>query len=322
MPPKESIINEDFELPNEQETAVEIELPPESDEIEVEVIDDTPEEDRGRQPLPSDEDPEHEQELNGLAKDTKKRINQLTHRYHDERREKERLAREHAEAIRIAQLFKGRVDELEQTLNWGHQEWSKEGQGRIETGLKLAQDKYRRAFEAGDTDGVLEAQQEMLELFNQKARYENTQIPVAPVTIPQDPLQTTQQPVYNTQNAPKEQAAPRDYRAEDWAARNKWFGKDAKMTAYAYGVHEDLVQNQGYDPTSDEYYQAIDAEIKQRFPEKFPRPKGTSPVAPVARSTAPKKFTLTASEAAIAKRLGLTQEQYAREKMKGATING
>lgn len=322
MPPKESIINEDFEMPNERETQVDIDLPPESGEIEVEIIDDTPEEDRGRTALPPDEDPEQEQELNGLAKDTKKRINQLTHRYHDERREKERLAREHAEAIRIAQLFKGRVEELEQTLNWGHQEWSKEGQGRIETGLKLAQDKYRRAFESGDTDGVIEAQQEMLELFNQKARYENTQLPVTPAAAPQDPLQTPQQPVYNNQNVPTERAAPRDYRAEDWASRNKWFGKDAKMTAYAYGVHEDLVQNEGYDPTSDEYYQAIDAEIRRRFPEKFSRPRGSSPVAPVARSAAPKKVALTTSEAAIARRLGLTEEQYAREKQKGATVNG
>lgn len=307
---------EEFENSNDE---IEIELPSDG-EIEVEIVDDTPEEDRGRKPLETEGDPEQEQELNGLAKDTKKRINQLTHRYHDERREKERLAREHAEAIRIAQMFKGRVEELEQTLNWGHQEWSKEGTGRIEYAQKLAQEKYRKAFESGDTDGVLEAQSELMELANQKMRYVNTAPPVA--SNPNETLQTPQQPVYNSEPAQPAQPAPRDYRAEEWASRNSWFGKDAKMTAYAYGVHEDLVQNQGLDPTSDEYYQAIDSEIRQRFPEKFNRPKASSPVAPVARSAAPKTLRLTASEAAIAKKLGLTPEQYGREKLKGATVNG
>lgn len=309
---------EEFDNPNDE---LEVDLGPDAG-IEVEIVDDTPEEDRGRTPLETDEDTDQEAELNAVTKasDAKRRINQLTHKYHDERREKERLAREHAEAIRIAQTFKGRIDELEQTLNWGHQEWSKEGTGRIETAQKLAQDKYRRAFESGDTDGVIEAQAELIELANQKARYENTAPPVSQ-PLP-NALQTPAQPVYNNENVAPQQPAPRDYRAEDWASRNTWFGKDAKMTAYAYGVHEDLVQNQGFDPTSDEYYQAIDSEIRQRFPEKFNRQKTSSPVAPVARSTAPKTVRLTSSEAAIAKKLGLTPEQYAREKTKGATING
>ena len=159
-----------------------------------------------------------------------------------------------------------------------------------------------------------------MELANQKARYENTAPPVSQPVL--NTLQTPAQPVYNNETAQPPQPAPRDYRAEEWASRNSWFGKDAKMTAYAYGVHEDLTQNQGFDPTSDEYYQAIDAEIRQRFPEKFTRQRTSSPVAPVARSTAPKTLRLTRSEAAIAKKLGLTPEQYGREKLKGATVNG
>ena len=307
----------------ENET-IEVDLEGSDSGVEIEVVDDTPEEDRGRKPLAKEADPEQEQELDNVTAGVQKRMNQLTHRYHDERREKERLARENAEAIRIAQTFKARVDELEQTLNWGHQEWSKEGMGRIEYAQKLAQDKYRRAFETGDTDGVIEAQTELMELNNQKARYENSIAPVsAPAEMPLNTLQTPAQPVYNNQNATPEQAAPRDYRAEDWASRNPWFGKDAKMTSYVYGVHEDLVTNQGFDPTSDDYYQAIDAEMRQRFPEKFERPnRRASPVAPVGRSTAPKSMQLTKTEANIAKRLGLTLEQYARSKAKGATING
>ena len=306
---------EEFDTPNDD-----LELDNDS-AVEIEIVDDTPEDDRGREPLVLDEDPEQETELNSLAKDTKKRINQLTHRYHDERREKERLAREHAAAIQFAAALRNRVTELEGTLNWGHQEWSKEGTGRIEIAQKLAQEKYRKAFEAGDTDGVIEAQTELMELANQKARYENTAPPIS--MAQQEALQTQQQPVYNNAGVqPTQQPAPRDYRAEEWGSRNPWFGKDAKMTAYAYGVHEDLVQEKGFDPSTDEYWQAVDAEMRQRFPEKFDRPRKASPVAPVARATAPKKVTLTQSEAAIAKKFGLTPEQYWREKVKGATVNG
>ena len=304
------IINEDFEMPehlkDEEDTGVEIE-----------VVDDTPEEDRGRTPLEAET--EHEEEVENYSKKVQKRIDQLNHRMNDERREKERLAREHAEALRIAQTFHNRVQQLENTLTWGQQEYTKEAQDRIDISHKMAQDKYKRAFESGDTDGVLEAQSELFELANQKNQLNNLTPIVQPQQYTNTPLQQENTPVYSQPTAPAPQ--PRDYKAEDWATRNPWFGKDEEMTSLAYGLHQKLV-NEGFDPTSDEYYQAIDGGIQKRFPEKFNRPKKSSPVAPAGRTAASKKVTLTASQVAIAKRLGVPLEVYAKHASKGATING
>lgn len=329
--PKE-IINEDFEFPPEFEhrketevqhvrgapEPVEIETP----EVEVEIIDDTPEEDRGRKPLQAEDDQEQEEELDNYSEKVQKRINQINHKYHDERREKERLAREHAEAVRIAQAIYEENERLKSTLTWGQQEYTKVAEGQLEYAQKLAQDKFRKAFESGDTEGVLEAQNELSALAVQKSQLQTFGPPMPPAQEPvyQQPLQNIQNPVYNNVN-PAPEPAPRDYKAEDWAARNPWFGKDKEMTAFAYGLHEKLVED-GVDPTSDDYYQKVDARLRKVFPEKFTSPKKTSNVASVGRTTAPKKVALTASEMAIAKRLGVTPERYALYKQKGATVNG
>ena len=136
------------------------------------------------------------------------------------------------------------------------------------------------------------------------------------------PLQDQNTPVYNPQTvAQAAPAKPRDPKAEDWASRNPWFGKDEEMTSLAYGLHQKLV-NSGVDPTSDEYYQSIDSSMRQRFPEKFDRPKKASPVAPAGRTTAAKKVTLTASQVAIAKRLGVPLEVYAKHAAKEQNLNG
>jgi len=288
-----------------------------SEELEIEIVDDTPEEDQGRTKLA--EDAEQEEEMDNYSEKVQKRINQINHKYHDERREKERLAREHAEAIRIAQSFQSRVQELEQTLSWGHQEYTKEAEGRLNYQQQLAQDKYRKAFETGDTDGVLEAQNELYELAFQKQRL-STMTPPIPEPQQDYSLQQEDNAVYSNPQ-PVPQAPARDYKAEDWASRNPWFGKDEEMTAFAYGLHEKLVKS-GVDPTSDEYYQKVDSRLREIFPKNFERPKKSSPVASVGRTSAPKKVTLSASEVAIAKRLGLTPELYAQYKLKGATING
>lgn len=326
MPPKE-VINEDFEFPAEFEHNNESEVQhtrqaAEPSEIEVEIVDDTPEEDRGRKPLQAEEDLQQEEELDNYSENVQKRINKLTHRVNDERREKERLAREHAEAVRIAQAIYEENERLKNTLNWGQQEYTKVAAGQLEYQQQLAQDKFRKAFEAGDTEGVLEAQNELTALAAQKHNLQTFGPPMPPTPEPvqQQPLQTQNTPVYNTTNTAPE-PAPRDYKAEDWAARNPWFGKDKEMTAFAYGLHEKLVES-GIDPTSDEYYQKVDNRLREVFPDNFQRPRKTSNVASVGRTTAPKKLTLTSSEAAIAKRLGVTPELYAQYKLKGATING
>lgn len=292
-------------------------------DFEIEIIDDTPEEDQGRKPLAADED--HEEEVESYSKRVKKRIDQLNHRVHDERREKERLAREHEEALRLAQIIIDENEQLKRTLSWGQQEYTKEATSRLEYAQKLAQDKYRRAFESGDTDGVLEAQDELQALAIERNRVSNLNIapePVQPQPRPQqNTLQRESNAVYNTQNtvpAP----APRDYKAEDWASRNSWFGRDEEMTAFAYGLHEKLVKS-GVDPTSDEYYERLDSRIREIFPQNFKRSKRMSNVASAGRTAASKKtVALTKSQIAIAHRLGVTKEQYALHVAKLEKRNG
>lgn len=284
-----------------------------NDDIEVEIVDDTPEEDQGRAKLKEDDD-DNEEEIESYSKGVQKRINQIQHKYHDERRAKEALERQNAEAIRIAQTILQENEQLKSTLTWGHQEYTKEATSRLDYAHKIAEGKYRNAFETGDTDGVLEAQAELNELANQK-RQLATLVP----PIPQKPLQPQNNEVYIPQQSVPE-APPKDYKAEDWAGKNPWFGKDEEMTAFAYGLHEKLVKS-GVDPTSDEYYQKVDSRIREVFPKNFDR-KRSSPVASVGRTTAPRKVTLNNSEIAIAKRLGITPELYAKYKIKEQHLNG
>lgn len=283
-----------------------VELP----EVEVEIVDDTPEEDKGREPLKAEKD-EQEDELENYSEKVQKRINQLNHRYHDERRAKEVLVRQNEEAIRLARTVYEENERLKQTLSWGQQEYAREAEAKIEYAQKLAEDKYRKAYETGDTDGVLEAQRELNESAIQKAQLQN-QIATA---VQQTSLQQQNNQVYS---APEQQyyeqpapPPPRDSRAEDWASRNPWFGKDEEMTSFAYGLHQKLVNN-GIDPTSDEYYQKIDSRIREVFPQNFQKSRKSSTVAPASRSTGSKKVTLTASQVAIAKRLGVPLETYAK----------
>jgi hypothetical protein len=282
-----------------------IELP----EVEVEIVDDTPEEDKGREPLKAEKE-EQEDELENYSEKVQKRINQLNHRYHDERRAKEALARQSEEAIRLARTVYEENERLKQTLSWGQQEYAREAEAKIEYAQKLAEDKYRKAYETGDTEGVLEAQRELNESAIQKAQLQN-QIATA---VQQTSLQQQNNQVYS---APEQQyyeqptPAPRDSRAEDWASRNPWFGKDEEMTSFAYGLHQKLVNN-GIDPTSEEYYQKIDSRMREVFPQNFQKSRKSSAVAPASRSTGSKKVTLTASQVAIAKRLGVPLETYAK----------
>jgi hypothetical protein len=284
-----------------------------ADEYEIDIVDDTPEEDQGRERL-VDTDDDDDAELESYSKSVQKRINQVQHKYHDERRAKEALERQNAEAIRIAQTILAENEQLKNTLNWGHQEYTKEASGRLDYAHKIAQDKYRVAFETGDTDGVLEAQEELSEVANQKRQLST----LVPPTV-NKPLQQEKNEVYIPQQSAPE-APPRDYKAEDWAVRNPWFGKDEEMTAFAYGLHEKLVKS-GVDPTSDEYYHKVDTRIREIFPKNFDRKK-SSPVASVGRTTATKRVTLSNSEVAIAKRLGVPLEVYAKYKIKEQKTNG
>lgn len=292
------------------------------DGIEIEVIDTTPEEDRGKTPLPPESEEERlerERELDEYSSaNVKKRVNQLTHRYHDERRAREALEAQNAEAIRIAQAIIEENKRLKSTLSWGQREYLEQAQARVELAQKLAEDKYRAAYESGDTEGVLAAQRAMHEAAVQKDKVQNFNPVIRDEDLQQIAPQhyTPQpQPVYN---APSPPAQGPDEKTLDWAARNPWFGAEPDMTSLAYGIHTKLVQN-GVDPKSDEYFAAIDREMRQRFPERLGSTtpatapaRTSSPVAPAARSTASRRLTVTAHQAAIAKKLGVPLAEYAR----------
>ena len=307
------IINEEFEIPQHLQ-----EDEDSNNEFEVEIVDDTPEEDQGRLPLTAKESADQEDELEDYSDKVKKRINQLSHKYHDERREKERLAREHAEAIRIAQSLLNENQRIQNTMNAGLADYTNTKQAQLELEQRLAEDKYRKAYESGDTEGTLEANKDLARISAQQSRlYDDIQKSIVGLATP---LQPVQQPVYNPPQ-PVPQAPVPTPRALDWKTRNPWFGQDEEMTSLAYGLHQKLV-NSGYDPESDEYYQTIDSGMRKRFPEKFDRSKKSSPVAPAGRSSAPRKVTLTASQVAIAKRLGVPLEVYAKHAAKENKVNG
>ena len=292
------------------------EAPKDEIEIDIDIVDDTPEEDKGRAPLKVEEKEEaHEDELDKFSEGVQKRMNQLTHRYHDERRAKEALERQNQEAIAIAQTILQENERLKTTLDWGQKRLIDEAAAKVQYAEKFAEDRYRKAYESGDTEGVLEAQKALQEVAMQKMALNEYNTPV----VQQNTLQNRQEPVYNAPYVEPErpQAPQRDQKAEEWAAKNPWFGADEEMTSLAYGLHSKLVRS-GIDPTSEEYYGTIDKRIRDVFPDYFgkQKPRASSPVAPAGRSTAGKKMTLTATQVALAKKLGVSLDNYAKHAAK------
>ena len=245
-----------------------------------------------------------------------KRIDQLKYEYHEERRAKEAAAQLQEEAVRYAQQVKEENDKLRKSLQTNEEVLLTQAQTRVGAQLEQAKVKYKAAYESGDPDALLEAQEQLTKLQNEQFRFENYKPAPAPEPAPA-PQAQAQQPAPQVQKPPQ--------RALDWAESNKWFGSDKRMTGFAYGVHEELIQN-GVDGNSEEYYNQIDAAMRQAFPDKFevvaeePAPqqqKTGNVVAPTSRtSKKPRKVKLSPSAAALAKRLGLTAEQYAAQLMK------
>jgi hypothetical protein len=287
---------------------------PEND-FKVEVVDDTPLEDRGRKPLPKEVVDELEKDnLEEYSDKVKKRLSQMKKVWHDERREKEAAKREREEALRFAQAQADENKRLKQRLGQGEQLFIEEVKKTATNEIDAAKAKLRTAYEAGDVDQIATAQEEMTDAKLKLKEYERFKPSL------QEPEEGVQQP---QQTRP----ATVDTKAESWKSKNDWFGKDEEMTALALGLHEKLVKS-GVDPRSNEYYDRIDATMKKRFSDYFgdeqstefedkPTPrKPANVVAPATRSTAPRQVRLTASQVALAKKLGLTPEQYARELIK------
>jgi hypothetical protein len=295
------------------------------EDFDLEIEDDTPAQDRGREPLPKEVVEELEKDtLDDYSERVKQRLAQMKKVWHDERRAKEAADREKDEAIRYAQQIAQENKKLKSTLSSGEEEYIKAVSSSLDQQLKMAQRDYREAYDSGDTDKIIDAQTRMNDAQLRLSQVQN----YAPQY--KNALQEEQNEVYIPQNQP--QVAKPDSKALNWQNKNTWFGKDEEMTSLALGLHEKLVRS-GIDPTSDEYYRRIDSTMQKRFPEHFgdatldedtpaPRTKPSTVVAPATRSTAPKKVRLTKTQVALAKKFGLTPEQYARETLKLERTNG
>lgn len=281
-------------------------------EPEIEVVDDTPEVDRGRKPMEEPPKDMSDDELSKYDESVRKRIQHFTKGYHEERRAKESAQREREEAVRMAQQVVEENKKLKGSLHQGQSALLEQAKKVVANEMEQAKRRFKEAYESGDADLLTAAQEEMTTVKMKSERVNNFR--PAPVQVEEKQVQmATAQPVQ-----------PRlDAKTQEWTNKNTWFGSDDEMTSFALGFHNKLAKS-GVTPSSQEYYERIDARMRQVFPDAFeseksngsedatPSPKKSNVVAPATRSTAPKKIVLTKTMVELAKRLGLTNEQYAR----------
>jgi hypothetical protein len=284
---------------------------PKSEELEIEIEDDTPVADRGRKPSNPPEEVTDE-ELENYSDKVKGRIKHLSKGYHDERRAKETALREREELEKYARNLISQNDKLKGTVDTNHNTLIQSAKKQVEGEMAMAKGRYKVAYESGETDAILEAQ---TQLNSAQIRMDKVN-GLKPKKIQALQPQTT--PVQPQVEAPPANVQ-RDEKAENWRDENaSWFGEDDEMTALAYGLHHKLTK-EGVDPTSDTYYEKINARMRQVFPDQFDeepestKRKSSNVVAPATRSTSPKKVTLNQSQVAIAKRLGISLEDYAKQ---------
>jgi len=312
-------MTEAYKFPDEEDD-IEIEIDSDNN-IEIEIEDDTPVEDRGRQPMPKQLVDEIEQdELDQYSEAAKQRLKQMRKIWHDERREKEAAVRENQGAIELAQRLVEENKKLKHTLNAGETEFVTTVQRSANMEVENAKRAFKEAYEAGDTDQLVEANQ-MLQDANLKLIRANS--------LKINPVQDTDYVIQSPQEQP--QVATPDRKAMAWQERNPWFGQDQEMTAAALGLHEKLKSN-GMDVGSEEYYEALNKTMRKRFTEYFDDPedsvkpkgktKSSTVVAPAARTTSSNKIRLKASQIQLAKKLGLTPEQYAKAVLQLENQNG
>ena len=295
----------DFKFPDEIDNDSK-KVESKEDDFEIEVIDDTPEEDRNRKPMEEAPKDISEEELNKYDESVKKRIQHFTKGYHEERRAKEAALREREEAVRAAQAIAEENRRLKGSLSEGQTALLEQAKKVVQNELDVAKRNYKSAYEAGDSEALLAAQEEMT---NAKIKADKVN------NFKPAPLQTD-----NNVVQPQQQVT--DPKVTEWTHRNPWFGQNRKMTAYVMAVHEDLINNERVSPTSDEYYRRIDSEMRERFPDQFesetpadasPQRQRSNVVAPATRSTAAKKIVLTKTQVQIAKKLGVPLDLYAKK---------
>lgn len=319
----------EYKFPDEAET--EAVLPESEQEVEIEIVDDTPEEDRrNATPLPKEivEDIEKD-DLEAYSGQAKERLMQMKKAMHDERRAKEAAFKEQEEAIAFAQKIYQENQNLKSKLTYGEQNLVSSVKENVTRQLEDAKRAYKDAYDSGDSDRLVEAQEKLtdakikaqeLDRYRPEFSEEALQSRESNVKIPQQPQRL-------------------DSKTQAWLDKNSWYGVDEDMSFLAMGVHRRL-EREGVPIGSDHYYSVIDREMKQRFPEKFEADEETKSslepeaktsvktskpstvVAPATRSTSPKRVKLTPTQVQLAKKFNLTPEQYARELTKLESQNG
>jgi uncharacterized protein (UPF0303 family) len=282
-------------------------------DIEIEIEDDTPPEDRGRKASPPPEEVT-DSELKDYSDVIKKRISNLSKGIHDERRAKEEAYREREALESYAKNLVSENNKLKGSVDQSHNSLIQSAKKQVEGELAVAKNQYRQAYESGESEAILEAQ---TALNTAQIRLEKVN-GLKPKQI--QALQPEITPVQPQVDAPRPQVQ-RDEKAETWREENSWFGSDDEMTAFALGLHNKLTK-EGVDPKTDTYYEKINARMQQVFPDQFAggaeetestQRKSSNVVAPATRSTAPNKIRLTQSQVAIAKKLGVPLEIYAKQ---------
>ena len=306
---------EEFKFPDEIEESTEEVV---SDEVDIEIEDDTPEEDRKKAAAPPPEEVTDD-ELASYDEKVQKRIKRFTRGYHDERRAKETALRERQAAEEFAKQILEENKKLQQQLASGSEVYIEQAKQVAENELSAAERSYKEAYDDGDSDAMLAAQRKIAQATLKLDKVSN----MRPLQVQEKEVQIPQRPSV-------------DERAEKWRSKNEWFGNNRAMTAFALGLHSELVEERGINPTSEQYYREIDNTMRKKFPEHFgsdeddevppqetsepadeetPR-RATKPaavVAPATRSTPPNRIRLKASQAAIARRLGVPLELYAKK---------
>ena len=278
--------------------------PPPEPELEIEVVDDTPKADRGRTPSePPDE--VTDEELENYSEKVKKRIQHFSKGYHDERRAKETAQRERQELERYTQQLVTENKKLKGSVDKSHNTLIESAKQQVQTELDMAKKQYQQAYEGGESAAMLEAQEALTQAKIRADKVSSLK------PREETPLQTPANGEELPARTPKTQ---RDPQAVAWADKNSWFGSDDEMTAFALGLHTKLTK-EGVNPQSDTYYEKIDSRMREVFPTNFGdgKQKSSNVVAPATRSTAPKKIRLSQTQMAIAKRLGVSLEDYAKQ---------
>jgi len=315
-------MNQEYKFPDEQDKN----LTEDTLDIELEIEDDTPEKDKGKEPIPKEmvdkfDAADDEEELDEKAQAL--RLKQYKKVYHDERRAKEAAFREQQEAINLAKKVMEENKRLREQYSAGEKTYIETVQSQADLQVQVAQRAYKEALESGDPDRIVAAQTELNDAGYkvQKAR------DFKPSTL--------QESENDVQIQQVEQQRPKiDQKTQSWLDQNPWYGTKKAMSSYAVGIHEELLDEYGQAVVgTDQYFKRIDRTMREKFPEYFdtledkaepneevqkpaPKAKPSTVVAPATRSTASKQVKLKTSQQAIAKKLGLTPEQYARELMK------